>query len=91
MRTPSRSIRAITEASGKSIFSYKSGQAERFHFGAQNRRQALQKIGSFAGRAGKRDVQMPQNYFGKFVLGGGGPQQVGIEHRGMAHAGQRFA
>ena len=62
-------------------------QALRFHFGAQHRRDAQKKISAFAGGAGERAVQMAQHDFGKFVIRGGGPQQIRIEHGGVADSG----
>ena len=46
-----------------------------FHFGAENGSEAQKKIGAFAGRAGKRAIQMSQDDFGEFVIRGGGAQQ----------------
>ncbi len=64
-------------------------QILRFDFAAEQRREALQLVGGFAGGAGKRDVEMAQRERGKFVLRGGGPQEKGVQHGGVDDAGNR--
>ena len=58
-----------------------------FDFCAKDRRDAKKKIGAFARRAGERAIQMAQDDFGEFVIRGGGAQQIGIEHGGVANSG----
>ena len=86
-RTPAASMRARTGGKRQVNLFVEVQQALLFHFGAKHRREAQQKIGAFAGRAGKRAIQMAQDHFGEFVIRGGGAQQVGIKHGGVADSG----
>ena len=58
-----------------------------FDFCAKDRRDAKKKIGAFARRTGERAIQMAQDDFGELVIRGGGAQQIGIEHGGVADSG----
>ena len=64
-------------------------EALRFDFLAQQRREALQVIGVFAGSAGERDVLLPQHHVGEAVFRRGGTQQIRIQHRRVANSRHR--
>ena len=84
-------MRARTARKRQVDFFVEVEEALRLDFRAKDGREAQQKIGAFAGSAGKRAIQMAQNDFSEVVLGGGGPQQIGIQHRGVADSGDGVA
>ncbi len=59
-----------------------------FDFRAEHGCEAHQKIGAFAGSAGKRPVQMAEDDLGEGVIRGGGPEKIRVEHGGVAHSGE---
>ncbi len=59
-----------------------------FHLLTEQRSQPLQEVGVLAGSAGESQIQVAEYDLGEVMLRRGGPQQIGIEHDGVARASE---